>query len=85
MKYVPHAPAKEIHPESDSIVRLQAEKSVNADIVSICGTSDGHLWPETSCHLEGAQNVKVAAHGHHQVLAHPQTLQCIHEEIHENG
>ena len=85
VKYVPHAPAKEIHPDSDVIVKLQSENSVNPDIVSICGTSDGHLWPETSCHLEGAQNVKVAAHGHHQVLAHPETLQCIHEEIHENG
>ncbi len=85
VNYVPHAPAKEIHPESDIIVKLQSEKSVNQDIVSICGTSDGHLWPETSCHLDGAQNVKVAAHGHHQVLRHPETLQCIHKEIHENG
>lgn len=83
VQYVPHKPAKEIHPESEIIRRLQAEKSVNADIVSICGTSDGHLWPETSCHLEGAQNVKVSAHGHHQILAHPETLRVIHDEIHE--
>lgn len=84
VEYVPHAPAKEIHPKSDIIRKLQLETNVNQDIVSICGISDGHLWPETSCYLEGAQNVKVAAHGHHKVLAHPETLRCIHEEIPEN-
>ena len=68
VKYLPHHPAKELHPDSEIIKELQSQKEVNHRIVSICGVFDNHVWPASSCILEGAKNIQVNVHGHHKIL-----------------
>lgn len=67
-RYLPMKSIKELHPQSETIRRLQNEQQVNKHIVSIYGFFDNHVWPVESARLEGAKNIQVNTHGHHTVL-----------------
>ena len=81
VKYIPLPGTKELHPESEMLRKLTESKQENRLIVSICGTYDNHVWPETSCFLDGAKNIQVKAHGHHQMLAHKDLKQTVIQEV----
>ena len=68
VKLIPHKAGKELAPTSKIIQDLQEKKEVNTMIISIYGTFDNHVWPETSCNLEGATNIQIDVHGHHKIL-----------------
>ena len=81
VKLVPHKAIKELHPESEIIKKLQEEKSVNNKIISIYGTYDNHIWPETSCVLNGAKNIQIREYGHHKILFNKEVKNIVLQEV----
>ena len=82
-KLIPHKPAKELHPKSEIIKTLQAIKNVNSKIVSIFGVFDNHVWPRSSCVLDGAKNIETNAYGHHKILFNKKVRDIIITEVEE--
>ena len=78
---IPHKPAKELHPRSEIIRKLGERKDVNNKIVSIFGMFDNHVWPESSCVLGGAKNIKVGIYGHHKILFNKKIKEIVAAEI----
>lgn len=78
---MPHSAFKELAPESKSIKTLSEKKEVNHRIVSIFGVFDNHVWPESSCYLEGAKNIQVDVHGHHKILFNKKVREIIIAEM----
>ena len=72
---------RELHSKSAIIQELGREREVNRHILSIYGHFDNHVWPTSSCVLEGAKNVQVDAHGHHAILSDPAVLKLVFEEV----
>ncbi len=81
VKYIPHRSAKELHPDSEIIKKLQENKEVNHKIVSIFGVFDNHAWPAQSCFLEGAKNIEVNTYGHHKILFDKKVKEIILSEV----
>ncbi|MGC9611194.1 MAG: hypothetical protein ABSE68_03200, partial [Minisyncoccia bacterium] len=79
--FIPHRAAKELTPESEIIHELNKEKDVNRFIVSIFGLLDNHVWPTSSCQLEGAKNIQVPVYGHHKILFSEETRDIILKEV----
>ena len=79
--FVPFKPHKELHPTSSGIKELQDQTTVNHKIVSIYGIFDNHVWPLTSCHLEGAKNIEVPIAGHHSLLSEEKVKEIILKEV----
>ncbi|MEY4731495.1 MAG: hypothetical protein RL681_441 [Candidatus Parcubacteria bacterium] len=78
--FLAHIPLKglgELRPGSEVLTRLDGRKDVNRDITSLFGAFDNHIWPASSCRLEGAENIQVDAHGHHAILASPKTSEIV--------
>ncbi len=84
IKYLPHKNLKELSPQSEIIKKLSKEKEVNKKIISIFGTFDNHVWPETSSYLEGAKNIQIKEYGHHKILSNKEVLEIILFEIENN-
>lgn len=80
-KIVRHAPVQELHPDSEIIRKFQNEKSVNDKIVSISGMFDNHVWPESSCVLDGAKNIQVHEYGHHKILFSKRVKDIVLSEV----
>ena len=57
------------------------EKKANSKITSIYGEFDNHVWPESSCRLEGAENIQVETHGHHRMLGDKRVISAVLEEV----
>ena len=72
---------RELGPSSDVIRGLHETTHVNQRIVSIYGVFDNHVWPENSCHLNGAHNVQVAAYGHHAILSSAEVREVVGKEV----
>ncbi len=81
VKYLPHHPAKELHPDSEIIKELDVKREVNSKIVSIFGIFDNHIWPKSSCFLVGAKNIQVNIHGHHKILFNKEVKEIILSEV----
>lgn len=81
VKLIPHKPVKELHPQSEVVRTLQERKDVNNKIVSIFGMFDNHVWPGSSCFLDGAKNIKVDVYGHHKILFNKKVKEIIATEI----
>lgn len=75
--------AREFSPASELVQKLSQEKSVNAQIVSIFGTFDNHVWPVSSCRLDGAKNIEVEVNGHHKILFNKQVQDIVLAEVAE--
>lgn len=67
-RFIPNKAIKELSPYSKIIKELTGKKEFNHKIISIFGVFDNHVWPESSCRLEGAKNIEVHTHGHHRIL-----------------
>lgn len=80
-KIAPLKSVRELVPESEIIQTLQQKKEVNNKIVSIFGVFDNHVWPESSCRLEGAKNIQVNAYGHHKILASKEVVEAVLVEV----
>jgi len=80
-KLIPHKAVKELAPEHEIIRTLSEKKVVNKKILSIFGVFDNHVWPESSCRLEGAKNIQVQVHGHHKILFDKQVREIIISEV----
>lgn len=80
-KLVPLKIVRELRPESEIIQTLSQKKEVNNKIVSIFGIFDNHIWPESSCRLDGAKNIQVKAHGHHSILANREVIGVVLSEV----
>lgn len=76
-RFFRHKTIKELSPDSDIIKDLHKEKEANSKITSIYGVFDNHVWPESSCHLEGAENIQVQAHGHHKMLGDKKVIETV--------
>jgi len=74
---------KELSPDSDIIKELHKEKEPNRKVTSIYGVFDNHIWPESSCHLEGAENIQVEAHGHHKILNNGRVIDIVMRRVEE--
>jgi predicted alpha/beta hydrolase family esterase len=81
VKFIHHKSAKELHPDSEIIKKLTNEKRIDHKIVSIFGTFDNHIWPESSSYLEGAKNIQVKAYGHHKILSNREVKNIILAEV----
>ncbi len=81
VKFIPHKRVRELSPESKIIQELQQEKAVNKKIISIYGVFDNHIWPETSCCLEGAENIQLEAYGHHKILSDKKVIDLIISKV----
>jgi triacylglycerol esterase/lipase EstA (alpha/beta hydrolase family) len=81
VKFVPHRALKELSPESSVVQALSERKEVNHRIVSIFGIFDNHVWPESSCNLEGAKNIQVETYGHHRILFSAKVREIIMSEV----
>lgn len=64
-------------PRDATLRKLDAERLVNAHIVSVFARFDPHI-PEGS-RLEGARNVEVDTGGHFRILSHPETLRIVRD------
>jgi triacylglycerol lipase len=78
---LPLKSVKEMHPQSDLIAKLQAEKTVNKEIVSIYAIFDNHIWPHTSPILEGAENIQIEVHGHHKIVFDKKVKEIVSAKI----
>ncbi len=81
VKYFPYTSLRELHPDSEIIKELQSKKDMNHKIVSIFGIFDNHVWPVSSCVLEGAKNIEVNIHGHHKILFSKKVKEIILSEV----
>jgi pimeloyl-ACP methyl ester carboxylesterase len=59
---------QELRTDSQLIKDLTAKDVINNNIVCVTPAFDNHIWPQSSCYLPGARNIKVKAKGHHKVL-----------------
>lgn len=80
-KFISHRVIEELSPQSEIIRKLSMKKEVNHKIVSIFGTFDNHVWPESSSSLEGAKNIQLKVHGHHRILFSKKVREIILSEI----
>ncbi len=80
-KFIPHRAIMELSPHSQIVKELNEKKEFNHKIVSIFGLFDNHVWPESSCRLEGAKNIEVHTHGHHKILFDKKVHDIIASEI----
>ncbi len=80
VRSMPHPALKELAPESEVIRTLSEREEVNHSIVSIFGVFDNHVWPGSSCRLEGAKNIQIEAYGHHKILSDKKTREIIAAE-----
>jgi len=78
---IPHRAAKELAPESEIVHELKNEKDVNRSIVSIFGLFDNHVWPTSSCRLDGAKNIQLPVYGHHKILFSKETRDIVFREV----
>lgn len=78
-----HKTIKELSPNSDIIKDLHKEKKANSKITSIYGVFDNHVWPGSSCHLEGAENIKVDVYGHHKILNSKRVIDIVMNKVEE--
>lgn len=67
-RLIPHHSFRELAADSKIIQDLEANSSVNSDIVSIIPSYDNHVWSAKGSYLEGATNINVSIKGHHKVL-----------------
>ncbi|MDP2668829.1 MAG: alpha/beta fold hydrolase [bacterium] len=81
VKMISHKSLKELRPDSEIIKRLQEENGVNSKIVSIYGTFDNHIWPESSCVLDSAKNIQVNEYGHHKILFSSEVKNIVLQEV----
>lgn len=81
VKFIPNMTTRELAPESDIIKTLSEKEEVNHKIVSIFGVFDNHVWPESSCSLEGAKNIQVDVYGHHKILFDKRVKEIIISEV----
>jgi pimeloyl-ACP methyl ester carboxylesterase len=79
-RFIPHRPTKELSPESGVICELGKGKDVNRLIISIFGLFDNHVWPTSSCQLDGATNIQVPVYGHHKILFSKETRDIVLKE-----
>lgn len=77
IKYLPQKSAKELGPDSEIVKLLLEEKEVNKKVVSIFALGDNHVWPVSSCHLEGAENIEIKVNGHHKILFVPEVKKIV--------
>lgn len=80
-RFIPHRAIKELSPNSKIIKELSERTEVNHLITSIFGTFDNHVWPESSCYLEGAKNIQVEVYGHHKILFDRKIREIITSEV----
>lgn len=80
-KFIPNKAIKELSPDSEIIKNLMKEKEVNHKIVSIFGTFDNHVWPESSSDLKGAKNIQVKTRGHHKILSDKNVQEILLSEV----
>ncbi len=83
VKFFPIKSLRELSPDSQQVHSLKKEKTVNRCITSIFGLFDNHIWPESSCKLEGAKNLQVEVHGHHKILFDPDVMKIVQREVRE--
>lgn len=81
VKLIPHKPAKELHPASEIIQTLKGRRDVNKKIVSVFGVFDNHVWPGSSCVLDGAKNIEVPIYGHHKILFSKKVKEIVSAEV----
>lgn len=80
-KLIFHKAVREILPDSKIIKSLSATKDINHKIVSIFGVFDNHIWPRSSCYLDGAKNIEVEVGGHHKILFDRRVREVIVSEV----
>lgn len=81
VRFLPIKSLKELHPEHETIKKLQAGKEVNHKIVSIFGIFDNHIWPLESCFLNGAKNIEINTYGHHKILFNKKVREIVIAEV----
>jgi len=79
--FIPGKAAEELSPRSKIIETLSERKEVNHKITSVFGVFDNHVWPESSCSLEGAKNIQVEVRGHHKILFDKKVREIVVSEI----
>lgn len=79
-RFFPHKTAKNLCPNSSTISGLQCRTDVNEFITSVYGVFDNHVWPTSSCHLDGAKNIEIDTHGHHTILFDRKTVDTVVRE-----
>ena len=70
---IPDKAITELAPHSAIVQEHNARATANADIISIYGLYDNHVWPTENSILVGAENIVVTTGGHHQILLNPKT------------
>lgn len=81
VKYIPLTFYNEIRPGSKIIEKLNHEKSVNKDIVSLYPKIDNRI-PGGSF-LEGAENIMIPMKGHHKILEENETVEIALKKMKE--
>jgi triacylglycerol lipase len=73
--WLPLSSLRAFSPRDPTTVLLGRDRSVNSRIISIFGEFDPHI-PEGSS-LPGAENIRLRAGGHFQILALPRTIATV--------